>query len=312
MLAAASRPTRRSSSSEAERLARLCHRMAERFARGGRLVAFGALAGRALGRTACRGRVRAPGDRRQASAAGDRLDAPRAATSPPRCSCSHAPDDIAIAFGADEDGGEAARAIAAGPRPRMPDDRRSRRQGPSGSSSRRCATATCARSWSRRSTMCCGSSCTCSSSTAGCSRGASLAAATTPAPRASCIRSSSEREDNLANVLEDVRRSALMKSQEIGALRAQTLTDNAATLAGGRRARCAPRSNRAGRCWRSATAALRPMRWTSWRTSGPARGSGGDAGPGAHGRLPVPASRALRRTGGDGARGPCLAGDRPD
>src|SRR5919204_854479 len=28
--------------SDAERLARLCHRMAERFARGGRLIAFGA------------------------------------------------------------------------------------------------------------------------------------------------------------------------------------------------------------------------------------------------------------------------------
>ena len=37
---------------EAERIARLCHRMAERFARGGRLLALGALAGRALGRRA--------------------------------------------------------------------------------------------------------------------------------------------------------------------------------------------------------------------------------------------------------------------
>ena len=37
----APRPTRRSSTAEAERLARLCHLMAERFARGGRLVAFG-------------------------------------------------------------------------------------------------------------------------------------------------------------------------------------------------------------------------------------------------------------------------------
>ena len=35
-----------------------------------------------------------------------------------------------------------------------------------------------------------------------------------------------EREDALAPVLEDVRRSALMKSEEVGALRAQTLTDN--------------------------------------------------------------------------------------
>ena len=40
------RRTRGSSRTEAERIARLCHLMAERFARGGRLVAFGALAGR--------------------------------------------------------------------------------------------------------------------------------------------------------------------------------------------------------------------------------------------------------------------------
>jgi D-sedoheptulose 7-phosphate isomerase len=39
-----------------------------------------------------------------------------------------------------------------------------------------------------------------------------------------------EREDNLEQVLEDVQRSILMKAEEVGALRAQTLTDNAATL----------------------------------------------------------------------------------
>jgi D-sedoheptulose 7-phosphate isomerase len=39
-----------------------------------------------------------------------------------------------------------------------------------------------------------------------------------------------EREDDLDRVLEDVRRSALMKAEEVGALRAQTLTDNAHTL----------------------------------------------------------------------------------
>ena len=52
------------------RLARLCHRMAERFARDGRLVAVGRDAAGALGRAPRRGRVRAPGDRRQARAAG--------------------------------------------------------------------------------------------------------------------------------------------------------------------------------------------------------------------------------------------------
>ena len=40
-----------------------------------------------------------------------------------------------------------------------------------------------------------------------------------------------EQEDNLDAVLADVRRSALMKSEEVGALRTQTLTDNAAALA---------------------------------------------------------------------------------
>ena len=40
-----------------------------------------------------------------------------------------------------------------------------------------------------------------------------------------------EREDNLDDVLEDVRRSVLMKAGEVCALRAQTLTDNAGELA---------------------------------------------------------------------------------
>jgi hypothetical protein len=48
-----------------------CHRMAERFARGGAAVALGSPGG-ALRRPPRRGRVRPPGDRRQASAARDR------------------------------------------------------------------------------------------------------------------------------------------------------------------------------------------------------------------------------------------------
>jgi D-sedoheptulose 7-phosphate isomerase len=40
-----------------------------------------------------------------------------------------------------------------------------------------------------------------------------------------------EREDNLEQVLEDVRRSVLMKAEEVGALREQTLTENAEALA---------------------------------------------------------------------------------
>ena len=96
---------------ESERLARLCHLIAERFARGGRLIAFG----------------RSPSARSDArhvavefvhpvivgkralpaiGLAGEGGDLARQVDLLAR------PDDIAIAFGADEDDGEAARALA--------------------------------------------------------------------------------------------------------------------------------------------------------------------------------------------------------
>ena len=96
---------------EAERLARLCHRMAERFARGGRLVAFGRS-------PAARSDVRhvavefvhpvivgkralpAIGLAGEGGPLGHQVD------------LVARPDDIAIAFGAGDDGGEAAAAIA--------------------------------------------------------------------------------------------------------------------------------------------------------------------------------------------------------
>ena len=90
---------------EAERLARLCHRMAERFARGGRLVAFGRVAGGPLGRAPRGGRVRPPGDRRQAGAARDRRSPARAGRSPGRWRCSPSPTTSRSPSGA-EDGGE--------------------------------------------------------------------------------------------------------------------------------------------------------------------------------------------------------------
>jgi D-sedoheptulose 7-phosphate isomerase len=95
---------------EAERLARVCHRMAERFARGGRLIAFG----------------RSPSARSDArhvavefvhpvivgkralpaiGLAGEGGDLAE------QLALVAEPDDIAIGFGAGEDGGEAARAI---------------------------------------------------------------------------------------------------------------------------------------------------------------------------------------------------------
>ena len=95
----------------AERLARLCHLMAERFARGGRLVAFG----------------RSPGARSDARHVAVEFVHPvivgkralpaigLAGEGGPlseQVALLARPDDIAMAFGAAEDGGEAAAAIA--------------------------------------------------------------------------------------------------------------------------------------------------------------------------------------------------------
>jgi D-sedoheptulose 7-phosphate isomerase len=95
----------------AERLARLCHLMAERFARGGRLVAFG----------------RSPGARSDARHVAVEFVHPvivgkralpalgLAGEGGPlagQVALVARPDDIAIAFGAADDGGEAAAAVA--------------------------------------------------------------------------------------------------------------------------------------------------------------------------------------------------------
>jgi D-sedoheptulose 7-phosphate isomerase len=96
---------------EAERLARVCHRMAERFACGGRLVSFG----------------RSPAARSDARHVAVEFVHPvivgkRALPAiglageggglAEQIALVAEPDDIAIGFGADEDGGEAAEAIA--------------------------------------------------------------------------------------------------------------------------------------------------------------------------------------------------------
>ena len=82
-----------------------------------------------------------------------------------------------------------------------------------------------------------------------------------------------EREHELEPVVDDVRRSVLMKAEEIGALREQTLTENRETLVDA--AATLRRSFRpAASCWRSATAARPPTRWTSSRTSARRRGPG--------------------------------------
>ena len=96
---------------EAERLARLCHAMAERFARSGRLIAFGRTpAARSDARHVAVEFVHPVIVGKRAlpaiGLAGEGGDLAAQVELIAR------PDDIAIAFGADSDGGEAARALA--------------------------------------------------------------------------------------------------------------------------------------------------------------------------------------------------------
>ena len=95
----------------AEQLARLCHLMAERFARGGRLIAFGrSAAARSDARHVAVEFVHPVIVGKRALPAiglageGGELMA--------QVELLARPDDIAIAFGAEEDGGDAARAVA--------------------------------------------------------------------------------------------------------------------------------------------------------------------------------------------------------
>ena len=96
---------------ESERLARLCHAMAERFARGGRLIAFGrSPAARSDARHVAVEFVHPVIVGKRAlpaiGLAGEGGDVAA------QVALITQPDDIAIAFGADSDGGEAGRALA--------------------------------------------------------------------------------------------------------------------------------------------------------------------------------------------------------
>ena len=95
----------------AERLARLCHRMAERFARGGRLVALGATpAARSDARHVAVEFVHPViVGKRALPAIGL---AAEGGDLPGQVALTARPDDIVIGFGAGEDGGETARALA--------------------------------------------------------------------------------------------------------------------------------------------------------------------------------------------------------
>ena len=171
-----------------ERLARLCHRMAERFARGGRLVA--------LGRTpAARSDARhvavefvhpvIVGKRALPALALAGEGGPLGA----QIELAAEPDDIVIAFGAGQDGGEAAAALAGRPRARLPDAGLRARRRRVGVRAARLRPLDPPGAGGDALPRALGAGATCSSTTAACSRAARRARCTTPAPRASSIRS---------------------------------------------------------------------------------------------------------------------------
>jgi D-sedoheptulose 7-phosphate isomerase len=209
---------------EAERLARLCHLMAERFARGGRLVAFGSSpAARSDARHVAVEFVhpvivgkRALPALGLAGEGGDLAG---------QVGLLVRPDDIAIAFGIDEAGGEAARALAA-------------------ARARGCLTVAFAPSeaewwfdppsddpavrqelvetlyhvlWELVHVF---------FDHRGLLEGRDARRVHDAGASSFLYPFLGEREDDLEAVVDDVRRSALMKADEIGRLRAQTLTEN--------------------------------------------------------------------------------------
>ncbi|MBV8429836.1 MAG: SIS domain-containing protein [Solirubrobacterales bacterium] len=215
---------RRFFADEAERLARLCHLMAERFARGGRLVAFGrSPAARSDARHVAVEFVHPVIVGKRAlpaiGLAGEGGDLER------QVELITLPDDIAMAFGADEDGGEAARALA--------------RAGARG-----CLTigfCACGAEWEFAPP--------CSERFVrqelvetlyhvlwelvhvffehrGLLEGRQARRVHDAGASSFLYPFLGEQESELQPVVDDVRRSALMKAEEIGALREQTLTDN--------------------------------------------------------------------------------------
>jgi D-sedoheptulose 7-phosphate isomerase len=213
---------------EAERLARLCHLMAERFARGGRLIAFGrSPAARSDARHVAVEFVHPVIVGKRAlpaiGLAGEGGELARQLELLARA------DDIAIAFGADEDGGEAADAV-----------QRARARG--------CLTlafSPAGAEWEFEPPV-----------ADPCIRQElietlyhvlwelvhvffehrGLLSGRDARPSHDVGASSflypflAEREHDLDHVIDDVRRSVLMKSEEIGELRAQTLTENCDVL----------------------------------------------------------------------------------
>ena len=228
-LAERTRANRAFFDAESERLARLCHRMAERFARGGRLVAFGRSPG-------ARSDVRHVAvefvhpvivGKRALPALGLAAEGGSLAG---QLELVAEPDDIAIAFGADEDGGEAAGAIAlargrgcltiafapAGAEFELlpPSDDPSVRQ--------ELVETLYHVLWELVHVF---------FEHRGLLEGREARAVHDTGASSFLYPFLAEQEHDLEAVVADVRRSALAKAEEIGALREQTLTENAGELA---------------------------------------------------------------------------------
>ena len=209
---------------EAERLARLCHKMAERFARGGRLIAFGrSPAARSDARHVAVEFVhpvivgkRALPAIGLAGEGGELSD---------QVALVAEPDDIAIGFGADDDGGEAAAAIAL-----MRD--------------RGCLTLAFARAGAEWEFEPPGPDAPVRQELVetlyhvlwelvhvffdhrGLLSGRSARPTHDTGASSFLYPFLAEEEHDLEAVVDDVRRSVLVKAEEVGELRAQTLTDN--------------------------------------------------------------------------------------
>ncbi len=213
---------------EAERLARLCHRMAERFARGGRLIALGrSPAARSDARHVAVEFVHPVIVGKRAlpaiGLAGEGGDLEAQVRPLAR------PDDMVMAFGAEENGGEAQRALAV-------------------AGARGCLTVAFAPA---------GAEWELEPPTAdpfvrqelvetlyhvlwelvhvffehrGLLEGRQARRRHDAGASSFLYPFLSEDEDNLDRVLDDVRCSVLMKAEEVGELRARTLTDNAEPL----------------------------------------------------------------------------------
>jgi D-sedoheptulose 7-phosphate isomerase len=213
---------------EADRLARLCHLMAERFARGGRLIAFGrSPAARSDARHVAVEFVHPViVGKRALPAIGLAGEGGDLAV---QVSLIAAADDVAIAFGADEDEGAAAQALAV-------------------ARGRGCLTiafAPAEAEWEFEPPT----SDPCVRQELietlyhvlwelvhvffehrGLLEGRSERRAHDAGASSFLYPFLDERETELEPVVADVRRSVMLKARDVGALRAQTLTDNAAVL----------------------------------------------------------------------------------